>query len=44
MQAFVALGGEPGGKGGISKTKLKQVIEQEFELQIDIDVRNYYQR
>ena len=37
MQAFVALGGKPGGKGDISKEKLKEVVEKEFGLQIDID-------
>lgn len=38
VQAFQALGGGPGTAGGISKEKLKMVVEQEFGLQIDIEV------
>ena len=41
VRAFVALGGQEGGKGGISKLKLKEVVEQEFGLQIDIDVTDW---
>ncbi len=42
MQAFVALGGEPGGGGGIDKLKLKQVVENEFGLQIDIEASHLH--
>ena len=38
MQAFIAMGGSPDGKGYISTEKLKQIIKNEFEMTIDIDV------
>ena len=39
VQAFVALGGEAGGKGSIKAEKLKHIIKDEFEMTIDIDVK-----
>ena len=38
VQAFVAMGGEPNGKGFISTDKLKQIIKSDFEMTIDIEV------
>ena len=38
VQAFVAMGGEPSGKGSISTDKLKQIIKKDFEMTIDIEV------
>lgn len=32
------MGGDPNGRGYISLEKLKQVIQKDFELTIDIDV------
>ena len=40
MDAFVALGGEANKEGEISKTVLIEIIKVEFELTIDMEVRD----
>ena len=42
VQAFIAMGGEAGGKGSISTDKLRQIIKNEFEMTIDIDVQSVF--
>ncbi len=42
LDAFVALGGSPTKEGTISKSCLIDIIKIEFELTIDMEVRNHY--
>ena len=38
MQAFVALGGQPDGKGHIDKDRLRQIVKADFDLAINVEV------
>ena len=37
MDAFVSMGGEPGGQGFIDAGKLIQIIKEQFQMTIDIE-------
>ena len=40
VQAYIAMGGGPGEDGHVERGKLEKVIAEEFEMTIDIKVKD----